>query len=295
MGLDETRPTDDRTGGDAPDAGSTEAAAVGRAGVADAVDDVAFLARSPTRVRILRELDASRRLDRATLGDRLDVARTTLTRNLDPLADRGWIEAGDATVYTITLAGEAVLTDFERLSETVAVTEAFAPFLRAVPRSTFDLHPRHLAGADLVVASPSDPYAPVNRHVEAVADADRYRALLPAVGLSAMESAMDGLAEGASQELVVEASVAETLRSKPAYARRLADAPENGELRLFVTEETVPFFVGIYPTGVQIGVADENGKPQALVESDADAVRSWAEQTYATYRDGATALEVDAT
>lgn len=259
----------------------------------DVPGGVAFLARSDTRVRILRELSAADRLDRDTLRARLDVARTTLARNLDPLAERGWVAATDTATYVLTLAGETVLAEFERFAETVTVVDEFEPFLRAVPRGAFDLHPRHLAGADLVVATPSDPYAPITRHVEAIETAERYRGLLPAVGLSAMETGTERLADGATAELVVGPGVAETLRSESAYADRLDEVPADAGMRLFVATEPVPFFLGVFDATVQIGVADENGKPQALVETGDETVRAWAEETLADYRADARPLSIE--
>lgn len=56
---------------------------------ADVPERVAFLIRSATRVRILDALAGDGPRDRLELRDRLDVVRTTLTRNLDPLLDTG--------------------------------------------------------------------------------------------------------------------------------------------------------------------------------------------------------------
>jgi predicted transcriptional regulator len=258
-------------------------------------DGVAFLARSGTRVRILRNLAAAGPLDRDALGDRLDVARTTLARNLAPLVDRGWVDVRNGTEYVLTAGGEAVLSAFDRFADTVSVAATFEPFLRAAPREAFDLDPRHLAGADLVVATESDPYAPITRHVEAIAATGSYRALLPAVGLSALETGTERIEAGATHEVVVAGEVAEAIRSNPAYADPLAEASgpaADAGVRLFVTDESVPFFLGLFDAVVQVGVADENGKPQAIVESRDDAVRSWAEETYAAYRADARPLDL---
>lgn len=45
----------------------------------------------------------------------------------------------------------------------------------------------------------------------------------------------------------------------------------------------VEFDLGLCDDCVQIGVEDANGMPRALVETGADEVREWAQQTYERY------------
>jgi predicted transcriptional regulator len=258
---------------------------------ADVPERVAFLIRSPTRVRILDALAGDGPLDRLELRDRLDVVRTTLTRNLDPLLDYGWVVEGDDG-YEVTLAGKAVYERFDALVETAAVASRLDPLCSRLPRDEFDLDVRHLSGATLAVASESDPYAPVNRHVEAVAGADRYRALLPAIGRRAMESAVERARDGAVHELVVGPDVADTLGS-PAYRSLLETLLDTGRCRVRIADRTPPYFLGIFDGRVQIGVADERGVPQALVETGDEAVRSWAVDRYEAAEAAATPLDIE--
>ena len=45
---------------------------------------------------------------------------------------------------------------------------------------------------------------------------------------------------------------------------------------------------------VNLRLADDEGSPIALIESDADAVREWAESTFERYWEEGTAVEIDA-
>jgi len=68
--------------------------------------------------------------------------------------------------------------------------------------------------------------------------------------------------------------------------RHLTDAG----LDTFVHDGPVPFFPGLYDDRVQVGVGDDEGSSRALVESRDEAVREWAEDTYAAYRTAAKRL-----
>lgn len=251
---------------------------------------VTLLTRSGNRIRILRELVEHEELHRDALYDATDVSRTTLTRNLDSLEEEGWIRESGCT-YRITPCGELVATEVLDLLETTRVAKQLQDALRYIPVSELELDLRHLRDADVWVAEPGDPYAMINRHVQTIRNMDRGRGLLRVTGLHAHEAAHEAIHErGAEAELVVIPEVAETLTSKPAYISVVEEMRETGRLDLFVCEGEVPFSLAIIDDTVQI-VADEDGEPRALVETDAEEVRAWAEDYYEKYRRQATPID----
>lgn len=250
----------------------------------DPVDAVSFLARSPNRVAVLDALRRGGPLDRRVLRDRFDVARTTLQRNLDALAERGWVRETDAG-YVATPAGAAVARDLATLRDTMDAAGRLRPVLQWLPDDALDLDLHALADADVVTADSSDPYAPVDRHVDALERADRVRALLPAVGLRAMAAARERVrADGSEYDLVVEPGVADTLRHDPGYAAGVDELVASGQVAVRVHDGEIPYYLGLLDDAVQLGVSDATGMPRALLESDDATVRDWASGVYDEYR-----------
>lgn len=256
----------------------------------DTVEDVSFLARSESRVRLLEEIYEQQVIEKNELKERVDASRTTVQRNLDALEERGWIE-GDNRTYAITPSGQPVTEQLLRLLDTVYAAKRLQPFLEFAPHEQFDLDFHRLATADITVADETDPYAPVNRHIALMKDTEQFRCLLPAVGLQPMMVARTCVIEhGYRHEVVLDPGVADTLRSDDIYRDVLADLVSSDRARLLVSDDPVPFYLGLADDAVQIGVGDDEGTPRGLVESDASDVRRWANRTYGEYREDATPL-----
>lgn len=250
-----------------------------------AVKGLHFLTQSPVRVRVLELLSEAGSMRKRELRDRIDASRVTVRRNVHALEDREWIEV-DNRECEITALGEIVIEDASPALETTEVVERLRPFLRWFPEVELGFDVRVLADATIVVPDSTDPYAPVNRHIDAMERTDRFRSLLPVVGLPAMTVGRDRIVEdGCHHEIVVSERLAPTIRDQPEYRELLEEMLASGNCALFVADREVPFYLGLFDDCVQIGV-DDDGIPRALVETDADDVREWAERTYETYLAG---------
>lgn len=75
--------------------------------VGDPIDQIAFLARSESRVRVLEHLLEHGATSRRAFREHLDVSRSTVTRTLTDLTDRDWLEETDNT-YRLTPSGKVV-------------------------------------------------------------------------------------------------------------------------------------------------------------------------------------------
>lgn len=254
------------------------------------IEQINELACSTNRVRILEQLADHRELHRDELRERVDVARTTLQRNLESLVDLGWV-SNTGVEYAITPCGRRVAEEFSELVDTVAVTRRVGPALQHLDPDAFDLDLRHLADADVVLAEPGDPHAMINRHVQLLRGMDEGRGLLPFTGLHAFEAAHERVVEhGAAGELVVEPDVAEAYRSDPQYATLYEEMVDTGRFAVLVSDEPIAVPVAVIDGTVQLVVA-EREEPRALLETDAAAVREWADRTYEEHRERATPLE----
>ncbi|WP_152421715.1 helix-turn-helix transcriptional regulator [Halogeometricum pallidum] len=254
----------------------------------DALDDVRFVSQSSARVRLLLRLVEGGPMNRCELRDGVDASRTTVSRNLDALVDRGWIEENDA-LYRVTPGGELLAAGLESFLSTVETVDRLDPFFEWFPTDDVDLPSEWLADADVYPSTPSDPYAPIDRHVERLEVAAELRCLLPATGVRPMRAIGREL-DGFDHELVVSPSVGETIRSEQKYLDVMGELRQRGRIDFYVSDRPVPLYVGLFENDVQLGVGDGDGVPRALVETADERVRRWAEETYDSYRAGAEPL-----
>lgn len=251
-----------------------------------AVDTVNFATQSPVRVDILQQLAATDRLTKTDLHERFDVSRVTIQRNLEALEERDWIHS-DVHEYEISPLGELVATELASVVDTVDFAERIRPFLRWFPADDLTFDVRALADATVAVSDATDPYAPVNQHIEAMERADHARFLLPAIGLPAMSAARDCLERGQRQDLVYTPALVSTIRSEPEYRGLLEEMLSFDGCRVRVADREIAYYLGLFGDAVQIGVEDDDGIPRALVETGAAEIREWGQRTYESYWEGA--------
>ena len=180
------------------------------------------------------------------------------------------------------------------MAGTVEVASRLEPLLRWLPKE-FDIDLRQLADAELILAEESNPYAPVNRHVEALKRAEDVRLFIGVTGQHAWEIAHRQVVdEGATHEYVVGSGVVETLRSDPNYTEPCEAMLGTGRFELSVYDGEVPYYLGLLDETIQIGVEDEKGMSRALVETGVGGVGEWANDTYDKYRDRSTPFSMEA-
>ena len=249
----------------------------------------ADLVRSPARIGILRHLRDGP-ATRYDLRDALDCSRTTVDRNIETLREKGWI-ADSVDGYELTTSGEIVLEEMSGYLETVGAAARLQPILRWMPPEAFDLDVRHLREAEVVVATESRPMAMVDRHAQAVESSPEIRMVTPVFSPQPLEAQYRNFdLPELDIEVVVPPTVASTFVSDSPAADRLAEMREAGAAEIFVTDESIPYFVGLLGDLVQIGV-DEDGQPRGLLESEADPVCEWAVEKFESYKQAANSLD----
>lgn len=229
--------------------------------------------------------------DKRELVERLDCSRSTVDRSIRELESLDLVACSEGE-YRPTTFGRLALAEYRDFEERVETLKRLEPALAWLPVEEFDLDFGRLADAEVVVSTPSDPYAPANRHADAAAQADTFRALLPAVGLNQLEAGRESAVEdGQRQHVVVASDVADQLRRKPHYAEKVEEMVATGRVEISVYDGTIPYFLGVYDETVQVGVEDDDGMPRALIETDAAEVRDWAESTFGEYEADARPFE----
>jgi predicted transcriptional regulator len=250
----------------------------------DAFDRIEFLSRSPARIRLLAALRRAGPLTRDEIRGRLDASRTTVTRNVEALCEQG-LARRIGNEYAIARAGELIADDYLDLAGTIAIARELEPFLEWVPEDALDVDLRRFADATVYTPEPGDPWSMINEHVRVIERTDYDRNVLNVVGLHGYETGHEKIVHGSARaELVVVPSIAETLCSDPRYAPLTEEMLRTGRFEVRVHEGPVPYFLSVLDGTVQLGATDDNGQPRALLESESEAVREWAEATYARYK-----------
>jgi predicted transcriptional regulator len=292
-GADSATGTERTDGGTAdsptPQGGSGRPASPTEGKRGEAISAVAFLARSETRVRLLEVLVESGPLTRDALKRRFDAARTTIQRNLDALAERGWVRER-AREYDATQAGEWVAEDFGHLVRTVDTATELAPVYEHVDTSAVDLDLRHM-DVSVTTPDPADPLKMIHEQVQHIEGADFLRMLFPLTCAQALAALHEQVVvDGADLELVVTPAVAENLRSEPDYREQVADLQAAETASLWVYDGQFPYYLGRYAETVELGLVDD-GQPAALVATEDERAHRWAERTVEEYRTEATPFE----
>jgi predicted transcriptional regulator len=254
----------------------------------DPIEQIAFLARSESRVRVLEALQNEGSASQRTLRDRLEMSRSTLSRSLQTLEDREWVaESNDG--YHLSPIGKVIAEEFLDLVERVSVAEDVAPFLHWFPFGESDLDLAHLADAEVTTITEGDPYAPVRRNLDVLETADDVRAFVPVTNLEGYRVVHEPVLEGSMEiELILTPPVEATVESEE-YADLFVPLVESGGLQVQVLEDEYPsYYIGLSDGElVQLGITDDEGVPRALLETTADPVWEWAEKRYETLRDRA--------
>lgn len=248
------------------------------------LDQVAFLARSESRVRVLEQLLASGPTTRREFRERLGSSRSTVTRSLSQLEARNWIrETGDA--YELTPAGRLVAEQFLTLVESVETTEALSPFLDWFPYAEYPLDLDALTGAEITSSTEADPYAPGRRQTAFLDHHEEVWLVLPSIELEGIRSTHEQVLTGAlSLSVVVSEAVADRIVTGE-FAALFREQIETGRMDVYAVDGTLPFYLGFGGDAtVQLGVEDDDGFPRALLEVESEPLRSWAEDVYDGHR-----------
>lgn len=257
------------------------------------LEDVRFLSDSKHRAVALDALAAgpSTRADlRAATGS----SSATVSRLLRSFEDRRWVER-DGDRYALTPLGLLVAEEFGRLHDRMQFAAELRDVVGYLPVEAFDFDLRRLEGARITRATRTDIIAPIRREVELMTDCtERFRMLVTAV---------DRLATQEVAALVRSVPAFEGIYTSDAMAVVLADPAMRADLHEYMQAggrlyhydgDTSMVTLGLNDDTVGFELNDGRGFVPAFVESDDEAVRSWAERTYARYRRAAEPVDADA-
>lgn len=234
------------------------------------------------RIEIAEQV-SERPMDKRELVAELGVSRSTIDRATRELQTVGLLAYSDGT-FELTSSGRMAMAGFFDLVDDIELRQRLEPFFRWIPDPEFDLDPRLLADAEVVLAEPGDPYAMINKHVSTINNMESCRGLLPFTGLHAQEAAHEQIVRhGARAELVMKPEIADVQRFDSSYAELTSEMQATGRFELFVADGTIPYALCMFDDTVQIVVA-EGDQPRALLETENERVLEWAEGVYQGYK-----------
>lgn len=253
------------------------------------IDDIAFLARSETRVNVMRAID-DRARDRQDLATATDTPRSTLSRTLSELEERGWIER-DGRLYALTTAGVLVIEQFVPLLDTVNILQTLGEAVDLLPLDETDLTVQHLADAQFVTPTELNPTAHFDYGIERLGKADRFRCVARTAPPVYVEAIHEGVVTGRlTTESILDGMYLDDLRDEPDLKERWNEiAMESETVRR--SEEPIPFVLLVLDDTVHLWLCDEKGGSQGLVESNNPDVLSWANTTVDRYLERSQPIE----
>lgn len=247
----------------------------------DGLDELAFLARSKTRMAVLESLSDQPR-DLRDLSDDLGVPRTTLSDNLVQIEERGWIERTEGA-YRLTTLGRTVNRVVSACRRSIGTANDLSPFLESVPEPEHDIDVSRLHGSSVVTAEFPRPYAPVERFRDVVEDASTFRGLMPIV--------LPNLGEFFRRQFVdagLEVEILLDERTFDVFVEQFDGLAElacpAGQVQLCIYEGDVDFGLVLLDETVVLVSMYDNGLVDTVVTNDSPAAYEWGESVYESYR-----------
>lgn len=254
-------------------------------GSADALEDIAYLARSQNRVMTLKAL-SSESLTRGQLIDRTSIASTTIGRILNELSDRGWVKRTHAGTYTATPVGRQVISEFKPLVVAMSVIQSLGETVAWIQAVDEPLELQSLSDATVRRPVRADPMAPMNAYMEDLRTAAEFHCLVGVAPPENFEESMRNSAveRGMQVEHVITESEFTYLLDYPDRLERWRDYIEAGA-NVYCHAGSVPCNLMIFDETVYIGNAQsEYGEPYTIIESDNRTVLNWANRIIEKHR-----------
>lgn len=248
-----------------------------------AFDLLSFVIRSENRVAALQALDTGT-ATRAELQDRTGIPRATLSRILADFQDRGLADR-QGYEFSITTLGQLLVREVQTLFRSIEVAFELEPLARWLPLSELEIEVGDLADARVTLPTPLDPLAPVHRTAAVLAGSERVRGLCNNVIPDLLETLATAVIEdGLLIEVVVASDAFTVVSNEPSVSTVVRDLIDSGRVDLSVSTDEIPQLAIDADGTVLLEVTDHDGVIRGLVETRHDAVRSWFESAYDTYR-----------
>ncbi len=233
--------------------------------------------------------DAEEGLLQRDLRDRLGQSKSTVHRKVKWLEDQGLVERDDT--YTVSQLGAVVTRKFESCAEEVEAAAEFVEFLDVVEST--DLRIEDIRGGRVTRASEDNPFQPMTRLGELAVGVEDARVLTGSMAPQGFSVGRRGVRTGEmTLDLVVDTDIVDTVDVSGWYGEGLEEDLDSGNLEIWVHQD-VPHRIGVLDDELVLGTEDENGMPDALLETGEPSAVEWAHDEIDRYIEEARQLTTE--
>lgn len=248
--------------------------------------EINYLARSHNRFRILELICASPH-SQDDLKKQLDIHRTTLRKNLRGLEKKNWIETIPTdNVYHVLPAGQIVIQSLRATLANFQTADCLGDFLALFPKD-LPIQMQTLCACNVTYCDAQNPYAPMQRSLTLVREAETIRAFTPVFNPIYVETFEHPIPEDHEFEIIGSQDVFETIQSD--YTSTLETALQAESVQLLVSDDVPRFGIALLDDIAVIAVYDRDMRVHSLLEANTgqQQVIEWAKQQYDTLRNTA--------
>lgn len=263
------------------------------------LEDVAFLARSASRVTVLEAISGSPRA-RHELREATGASRVTVNRILDDLEARGWIVHDDGT-YEPTPLGAVVAEEFTRLLDNLETLDHLGEHVNWMHIDRFEFDLRRLRDATVVTPTWDDFAAYTNTLIDLVYDSTAIRAIGTGLHREFVKALADASINGdLSLELIYTPAVIDAILSEANLSRLVRDLADVKGANLYRYHGEEPLMMLLIHETIDprddvtlLCGQHEEDAPPGTVETPDERVRAWAEGVFESVRADSALLEAD--
>lgn len=223
---------------------------------------------------LLDEPQTSAELERS-----LTASRSTIHRTTESLIEEGLLEKSEQE-YALTDTGQMLATEVVQFQKRSTMVRELEPFIETADIDDVRLPLDHLADATVIRPDPKRSHQVAQHILDRIDTMSSLRLFSGVVSPIYLDAIYDAVIEGATVEAIYDPQIIEILFTE--YGRESKEAVRKGELAIKIYDDC-PFELFIFDESVFLVAHDENGFPRAVVESDAPAVRDWAEALFERY------------
>lgn len=262
-----------------------------------ALADIAYLARSRNRVKILETIVSQPHSPRE-IAEATEAARSTLERILAELEERDWAERTPEGEYVGTDAGKFVVDEFTPLVRAMEAIRTLGDEISWLPRDEMSISLSHFRDAIVRRPEEGDPTEAIDHMTGLMRETENFRVISNLIPPEPTAKAIHDRV-GAGQmtiDYVITEDVIEYLSGHSKRRKRWLDTIEAGA-NLWTWGGAIPCNLWIFDDTVWIkksepeSIQDTYGVP---IISDDDTVRSWGHDLIDRYQDTATPVAIEA-
>lgn len=263
----------------------------------EALEDIAYLSRSPNRIRILHSLTEGP-YTRRELEDFTEASRTTLDRIVNELGERGWAERTMEGDYVATPVGNHLVDQFMPFADSVKAIRQLGEAVAWFPSDELSIGMHHFKDASVRRPAQDDPMETIDYFTDLIQDTTEFRVLTDLAAPVPLAEAMRDriVAGGLTAEYVIADEIIEYIRARPDRQTRWREMIEGGA-SVFRYEAAIPCNMYIFDDTVLIkkgGVEPIEEGYGVPIQIDNETVLEGAHDLIDHCRNAATRVDAEA-